>query len=220
MRPQSSTATCFTKRTCPVSMSTSTTATWAPNVGGPGLRHVERRSQRARFAVAVAAVAAAVRGSPARPTSAPGRHAGHAEAAVVGQHDVGLVRFELRGREAPLWPAPLRPRRAPPCPRAGASASHRCRHREGRERCLTGRSGCPSGGARGGRRRSWRTTWRAPGRGPRCPPRSPCRPRAPRPSRTVRRPAGGDFHVGAHADAELPASPAALRRACSERRSV
>ena len=136
-----------------------------------------------------------------------GRHAGHAEAAVVGQHDVGLVRFEPRGCDRRRARQHLCgrgvDRRAPELERARATGAATARDESGVGLDVADvRQGEPEAvGDDHGERRGVPL---AVGRGARAHGRRAVLVHLDR-AVLVRRPAGSDLHVGAHADAELPA---------------
>ena len=172
MRPQSSTATWRIGTTRPVSMSTSTTATCAPNGNvAPAWREVELDRERAPV------VAGLGRDLGPRERASPARRP--RRAAVVGDDDVVGRRLEQLGGElagpvehasaasATALPAELQRTRP-----AGAAAA---RHQRGvgLHEADPARAGCPARPTR-----SWRTTWRDPGRAPTCRPAwSRCRRR-------------------------------------------
>ena len=134
MRPQSSTATCRSGTTRPVSVSTSTTETWAPN-GKVAPAWGTSRSARSELA------ALGGRGPELGPSCTPeAGHAGHPNA-VVGHLDVLGGGLEQLGRERDgLLAHGARRRRPRRCRPAGATGSRRCRRRWAPRRCRTGRS--------------------------------------------------------------------------------
>ena len=184
MRPQSSTATWrIERRPRPVSRSTSTTATCAPN--GNVAPSWSKSSRRASGSPSSAAATLA------RPTTA--RRAG-TPATPTGRRPSRRCRRRFGLEHAsprPRGPARRRPRSrsAPRYRRAGANASRRCRRRVGTsavsdwtKRTVLERDPQPVGDDHRERRR------RDPGRAPTCRRGSSrCRRRAPRPSRTRRR---------------------------------
>ena len=98
MRPASSTATMRRSSTWPVSVSTSTTATWAPNgkVGHCVASKSSSARQPAGRRVGLASAATS------RPRPADRRRAGHVEAAAdLVEHDVVGVGLEQLGGELP-----------------------------------------------------------------------------------------------------------------------
>src|SRR3954469_5101474 len=106
--PQSSTQTIRTSLTLPVSVSTSTTATWTPNghVGDGRLksssiaRPRRRRAKSLPLARPAEPAGLVERGRELRPRDGLGRHAGDVEDAAVGvELDVGGAGLQLVGRE-------------------------------------------------------------------------------------------------------------------------
>ena len=187
---------CARSSTLPVSGSTSTTATWAPN-GNVGAGRLEvllddelggRRPARPR-----SCETAGVPTTWKRPAS------------ITMSSRVGLERRRPRP-PSPARPA-RRPRRARPRRPAAASASPSCRRRAARGRCRRGRrrpgrARCPAG-----RPRAWRWRCAAPGRAATSRCSTDGRAVGLHPDRPVLdrgAAAGGDLDVRRHADAEPP----------------
>ena len=172
IRPQSSTATWRSGVTCPVSVSTSTIETWAPN-GNVAPSWVKSRVD-AEPAVVLVGVRPRARASEIRPRPARRRRRSRRRRARCPRgrpRASGPPRARAWSRiSSAALPTALPPscsEREPPVPPP-------VRHDS---RCRTGRSGSSRSGCRGGRRRSSRTTWRGPGRAPTCrPSRWPSRP--------------------------------------------
>ena len=166
--------------TWPVSVSTSTTDTCAPN-GNDAPDCTKSCSTASGMPSSVALVATSAHvidfdGTPATP---------RVPSSVT--HDVLRRGLEQVGGEAarPVEHARATPR-APRCRRAAATVNRRCRRHAAPARCRTARSAMSlDRDAELTRRRSASTRWRGPGRAPTCPP-SPwrCRRGAPRPRRT------------------------------------